>query len=193
MANTNKVKYGLKNVHYAVATIANDGSATYGTPVAIPGAVSLELDASGETTKFRADNINYWIGQSNSGYSGDLEIAMIPDAFKTDVLGFVEDSSGVLVENVDAITQPFALLFEFAGDVHETRHVLYNCTASRPNITGQTTEESITPQTESVSLETGSVYNAGLSMNVAKASVNKTDTPYASWFSAVYQSTAAAS
>jgi phi13 family phage major tail protein len=151
----------------------------------------LSLDASGEVTKFRADNINYWIGQANNGYSGDFESALIPDSFKTDVLGFITDAGGALVESVDAPTKPFALLFQFEGDESETRHVLYYCTASRPSVSGQTTEETIEPQTETVTIETGSVFNASLDANIAKASVKKTDTPYATWFTAVYQPTRA--
>ena len=43
MASTaNKVKFGLKNVHYAVLD-ETDGAASYGTPVAVPGAVNLNL------------------------------------------------------------------------------------------------------------------------------------------------------
>ena len=183
----NKIKYGIKNVHYAVATIAADGTATYDTPVAIPGAVSISMEAQGETTPFYADDIVYWTGYSNSGYEGDLEMAIIPDSFKKDVLGFVEDTDKTLVEVVDAETVHFALMFEFAGDKKAIRHVLYNCTASRPSVSGQTTEETIEPQTETISIETGSVYNATLSANIAKASVGTGETPYATWFSTVYQ------
>ena len=186
----NKVKYGLKNVYYAVATIAANGSATYETPVAIPGAVSLSLSAEGGETKFRADNINYWVGQSNNGYSGDLEVALIPDSFKTDVLGMIKDSTNkVLIEDAEAKTTPFALLFQFEGDASATRHVMYNCTAARPELNGSTTEEEIEPQTETMSLTASSIYNASLQKNIVKASVDEVEAAsiYSGWTGAVWQ------
>ena len=192
MPNTaNKIKYGLKNVYYAVATIAADGSATYDTPVAFPGAVSLSMDPQGENTPFYADDIVYWVGASNTGYEGDLEIAKVIDAFKTDVLGYQTDNKGVLVENANANAVHFALLFQFEGDVKATRHVLYNCTATRPSASGSTKEESVEPETESVTITATTVYNASYDTDIVKAETNEsTDTTtYTGWFEAVYTPT----
>lgn len=183
----NKVKYGLKSVYYAKGTIAADGSATYAPPVAWPGAVNLSMDAQGGMTKFRADNINYWVGQSNGGYEGDLESALIPDSFKKDILGYIEDSNGVLIEDAEAPTVPFALLFQFEGDKNATRHVLYNCTASRPSVSGKTTDEEIAPQTETASLTASSIYSDALGKNIVKAKAAPGDAPYDTWFDTVYQ------
>lgn len=45
---TNKVKFGLKNVHYApITSIADDGTVTYGTVGEIKGAVNLSMDPNG--------------------------------------------------------------------------------------------------------------------------------------------------
>ena len=185
-----KVKYGLSNVYYAVATIDPDThAATYGTPVAFPGAVSCSFDSQGELTPFRADNVDYWVGNANNGYQGDLEMAIITDSFRKDVLGYIEDSNGVLVEkkNVEAIH--FALMFQFEGDAKATRHVLYNCTATRPSAAGQTTAETIEPQTETTQITASSIFNSSLGEEVVKCSTNEnTDADtYDGWNSAVYQ------
>lgn len=184
----NKIKYGLKSVYYAVATIAADGSATYAAPVALPGAVSLSMDPQGELTPFHADNIVYYMSSSNNGYEGDLTLAMVPDSFKKDVLGYVEDKKKVLVEDADAEPAHFALLFQFEGDAKAIRRVLYNCVAGRPTDNGNTKEENVSPETDQLSLTATTIYNASLDKNVVKAECNDTTDAdvYAGWFTNVY-------
>jgi len=185
----NKVKYGLKNVHYAVATIdPATNTATYATPVPWLGAVNLSLTAQDSQTTFRADNIDYWIGNANNGYEGDFESALIPDSFKKDCLGYIEDDNGVLIEDAEATGVHFALMFQFEGDANATRHVLYNCVAARPSVNGATTAETIEPQTETVTITAIAIHNATLDKDITKASCTPAQaTQYAAWNTSVYQ------
>ena len=186
---SNKIKYGIKNVYYAVATQGTGGALTYGTPVALPGAVSLSLDAQGDTNTFYADNIAYFTSTANNGYQGDLELALIPDAFRTAVLGETLDTKGFYVEKSNVPQVEFALLFEFQGDVSAVRHCLYRCTAARSAVNGSTKEESIEPQTESITITAMPRIND----EVVKSRCPADATDYATWFSAVVEPTAASS
>lgn len=145
---SDKVKFGIKNVHVFPITAWNLGVPTYGAVIAIPGTVSLSLDKQGDTNDFYADNIKYYTSVANNGYSGSLEVATFPDEFRQKILGYKKDTKNVLVEEITEPT-PFAMTFEEDGDVDGTKFVLYNGTATRPNLDKSTTTESKDPSTES--------------------------------------------
>ena len=137
----NKVKFGLNKVHYAkILSFDDECVPTFAEPVRIPGAVSLSIDAEGEASNFYADDGVYYVLNNNSGYTGDLEIALVPLDFATDILGEQLDKNGVLTENNTAEVSQFALLFEFSGDKNKIRHCLICCSASRPATESSTIE-----------------------------------------------------
>lgn len=147
----NKIKYNLKNVHYAIQSGAGT-TKSYGTPVAIKGAVAISLAPQGDEYKFYADGIEYYKNNTNNGYSGDLEVALIPEAFRTDVLGELKDTAGNIVERADAEAVKFALGFQVDGDESETLYWFYGGTATRPTAAGTTKNESIEAQTDTLTL-----------------------------------------
>ena len=177
----NKVKFNICNVHYALITLSEEGEVTFGTPVAMPGAVSLSLEPNGEPSNFYADGYAYYTISNNMGYEGDLELAMVPESFRTDVLKESLDDNSVLVENANVETANFALLFEFDGDVKKIRHVLYNCSAT-------TNEEEIEVQTETLAITAAPLANGYVK---ARTGDSTTDEVYTGWYSSVYMPTAA--
>ena len=185
-AKKNKVKFNICNVHYAMITVDEDGEVTFGTPVAMPGAVSLSLEPNGEPSNFYADGYAYYTISNNMGYEGDLELAMVPESFRTDVLKESLDDNSVLVESANVETANFALLFEFDGDVKKIRHVLYNCSAARPNIESATNEEEIEVQTETLAITAAPLANGYVK---ARTGDSTTDTVYTGWYTSVYMPT----
>ena len=184
MANKNKVKFNICNVHYAPITVAEDGSVAFQTPVAMPGAISISMDPTGEPESFYADGIEYYTVNNNQGYEGDLELAMIPENFRTDILKEEADANKVLVENANSETGNFALLFEFDGDVKKIRHVMYHCSASRPTIESKTNEEDKEVQTEKLTIKARPMASGYVK---AKTGDSTTDAIYNNWYKAVYE------
>lgn len=181
----NKVKFNLKNVHYATITEDESGSVTYGTPTKWPGAVSISLDAEGDTSTFYADGTAYYVTTANNGYSGDFESAMIPESFRTDILGETKGTNGILAEDANVEPKAFALLFEFDGDQNQIKHALYNCKCSRPSISSSTNESSKEVQTESLSI-TATPRADGI---VKGSCGDSTATAYSAWYTAVQEPT----
>jgi phi13 family phage major tail protein len=182
----NKVKFNIKNVHYARQTKdAQTGAIGFDTPKAMPGAVSLSLDPNGEPSVFYADGYAYYTISNNQGYDGDLELALVPDEFRQEILKETLDDNGVLMEDANVETEPFALLFEFDGDKHGIRHVLYNCTAAENTLEGQTKGENIEVQPETLTITAKALPNGG---PVKAKTGDTTDaTVYAGWYESVHQ------
>lgn len=188
--SANKVKFGLKEVHIAKITYGTDGNGnptiTYGTPFAMPGAVNLSLDPAGESADFYADNTKYFNAFSNQGYTGSLEMALVNNQFKADILGQVVDSNGAFVESADDTISDFALGFTIDGDKANKRHWLYCVQAQRPNIGSQTIETTKTPVTETLNITA----SARITDGAVRISMEKTDdntAAYNGFFSAVYE------
>ena len=187
---SNKIKFGLKNVHYAPVTetvTAGVTAVTFAAPITIPGAVNLSLSPVGDTTPFYADNVEYFTAIANNGYDGTLEMALIPDSFKVTILKEVIDTNKVQFEENDTQPAPFALLFEFEGDSKAIRHAMYYCKAARPNIESSTKGQGIEPKTETLNLTCRSM--PGTAIIKAKTTDETDSTTYTNWYKTVYQKT----
>ena len=175
-----KVKFNLKNVYYAKY---NKEENSYETPVPLPGAVSLTLDQQGELSYFYADGIKYYTSLTNNGYEGDLEMALIPDQFRKDILSEVEDKNKVLFEKSDVEPTVFALGFQVDGDECPTLFWFYSCTTTRAGVDAKTTEDTKEPDTDSVTISA-----APNDESIVRAKTTKES--YAavkdSWFKKVY-------
>jgi phi13 family phage major tail protein len=180
----NKVIFGLKNAHYAVITDM-DGVHTYGTPEKLEGAVEISLEPKGDQTDFFADDRLFYTTSSNQGYTTTLTIANISNDFRTDVLGETLIATDNVLEEVStAKPKAIAFMFEFDGDVKATRHVLYNCTVSRPPLSSATKTETAEPTTQELTL----VAAPRPADSIVKRSTTGTtpDNVYNAWYTTVY-------
>jgi phi13 family phage major tail protein len=187
----NRVVFGLKNCHYAVITEDADGTYTYGVPVAIEGMTALELATKGSQDDFYADDVLYYTSVTNQGYEAKLTVANISRQFRIDVLGETLDTTdSVLTENSFNRTNQIALLFEFDGDIKATRHAVYNCTVSRPNLTSETKADKVSIKTQELTMTAAPRPYDGI---VKRSTTGDTpDTVYDAWYTAVYDPATAA-
>lgn len=193
----NKVRFGLKNVYYAVLTeSADNANNVFGTPVAVPGAVSMTLDSNATDGTFYADNVTYFKTFANNGYTGSLEMARINDAMLEDIFGMTVDSTAkTIIEKTGVQPKPFALMFQIEGDQDEELYVFYRVVpTSKPSLGSSTIGEQVEPVTQTfefqaLPLVTGPAYQSG---KIMQRTTDQTTTAVRSaWFTAVQIATTA--
>ncbi len=180
----NKVKFGLEEVH-----IAFKNANGYENPQAIPGAVNLTMNPEGGETAFYADNRKYYSRFTNNGYSGTLEMALVPQDILAEMLGWEVDE-GMLVEVADGQPKEFALLGQVLGDERNRRFVYYSCIASRPADNAATTTDTATPSTETLNITILPIDHDhnGKKKKIVKSVIERDDTNatiFDGWFSEV--------
>ena len=123
----NKITFGLRNVHYALANQDNNGNWSFDTPVALPGAQEFSSEVVGGSTNIYADDTLYASLIQNAGRTLTVKFTEIPDHFKTAVLGYKTLDDGNLVEVANAPVVTFALGFEIQGDAKARKVWYYLC------------------------------------------------------------------
>lgn len=199
-----KVKFGLKNVHVFPMTETPDQSTgaismSYGSPIAIPGAVNLSLDVSEDTPEpFYADDGVYYVpAGASSGYSGNLEVALMPDEVKLQLMTFIKDAAEVMIELKEATAKLFGMTFEIASDDKARKLVYYRCQFGRINLSASTNTSSKTPATDTAPitvLPTSELFDLGDGNKISVVSGYSTpDTDsavYNNWHSSIHTPTA---
>lgn len=151
MAN-NIVSFGLKNVHYSIATLGDNGTWTFATPTALKGAQEFSSEIVGGSTPVYADDSVVATLNQNAGRTITLKVTELSDEFKTDILGYKKLANGNLVEVSNAPVVTFALGLEFQGDVKARRMWFYLCT--------------VTPVGEGTKSNTDSVEANSITLNI---------------------------
>lgn len=179
MAETNKVRFGLSHIAAGTYTVGTNDTVTLGTPMEIPGAVSLSLDPETAESVFYADNQRYYVEDSDNGFTGDLEMAAFPDAFKTAFMNYGAMVGGGIGQYKNISKKPIYLIFEVSGDRHARRTILYNVSLGNITVEHSTTEDTKEPTTESLNITVNGDNKTGL----IKATYNDGDTVFSTIYS----------
>lgn len=130
----NIVNWGLKLSGYSEISVDANGNDIYGPVKKLKGARSVNFTPNGDFVRVYADGTVVFIGKNNDGYAGTMEFTTLPEDFQKYALGEVEDANGLRYEIVEPTVNRFALLWEWVGDKSHIRHCMFNCVASRPDL-----------------------------------------------------------
>lgn len=108
---------GLKNIHYAIVESDTATATTYGTPVKIGNAISVDVSPTVNNTKLFGDDMAVAVDNSLGDITVTIEVTDIPLADLANLLGHTYDSTSdtLTAKSSDSSNSAYvALLFESA-------------------------------------------------------------------------------
>lgn len=148
-------KIGVRNFHYAKQTTEDTASAAavYGTPVAVPGLVSIEVTPESNTATLYADDGPYESASSTGAINASITLADVDLSVQADLLGHTYDSSTKTLTKKTTDAAPYvAVMFSFTLANGGTRCVkLFKGKFALPTESGTTKGENVEFQTSDVS------------------------------------------
>lgn len=181
MADKNKVEFGISQLHVGTYTVdSSTGTVVLGTPYHQAGAVNLSLEPESDENSFYADNIKYWSGFSDNGFTGSIEVAKFDLDFKKEFFGYAETADGGFAAIKGANKPNVYIAFQTEGDTEGRRVILYNVAMGGINREFATIEDSKEPVTETTDITVVGDNATGITM----ASYAPDDTGYATLFTA---------
>ena len=175
----NKVEFGISNLHIGTYTVV-DGAAVLGTPYHQKGAVSFSPEQDSNENIFYADDIAYWSEYSDGPFSGDLEVALFDDEFKTQFLGYKALTGGGIANVKNPEKKNVYIAFDIKGDAEGRRAIFYNCALGAITREYNTIEDEKAPATETIGITCTGDDVSG----VIKAVFKPADTAYSTLYTA---------
>ena len=153
-----KVNFGVKNVKFALASYDDDTkSHTYSTVKDLSGAITVSITPNTSEVRFYADDSQYYFKRGKDTHTGTIELTNITDEFKTEILGYLLDDNGVLVDKKGKINQ-VAITFEVDGEngngeAVPKKYWMYRLAISDTNIESTSIAETPEPSSSSITLD----------------------------------------
>ena len=180
----NIVNWGLVESGWSAITVDANGNDTYGAVQKFKGLRSVSFTANGDTPKVYADGTIIYVGKNNNGYTGTMEFTNPDEAFLRYVLGETLES-GLQYEELEPVVNRVALLWEWEGDQRKTRHCMYNCTISRPDLSSITKGDGGTKTAQYMTLNIEAIPRPNDDRIKVRSTETTTSTVYDNWFTAV--------
>ena len=187
----NRVNWGLAASAWGKITRDAQGHDVYGAPVMFLGNRQVNFDPAGDLVKVFADGTVIYTGRQNSGYTGSLELTNLDDNFAQWALSESVDGNNVQFEEKEPTVNRFYLMWEWVQDAKNTRHIMYNITASRPSMSATTSGDGDTKTAQYRTLNLTAIPRDD---GIVKAStrVDVNETIYSNWFASAYVPTGTA-